>query len=101
MKLEKSQRFGGSISSYVGDGNVNRAVAHGLGRTPKAVLINIVAAGGQAGWIISSGFVFFINGGNEHAVTAMDSTNFYVGNAASMTESMNANGFTYRYSVIG
>jgi hypothetical protein len=71
----------GSNGSYTGNNTVNKAVAHGLGRVPKAVTINRKDANGTAwGRIIESGFIIGLDtvGAERNAVTAWDATNFYV-----------------------
>jgi len=72
-----------NTGTYTGDGTANRAIAHGLGKTPKLVIswnntnINFIMILGSDPdnecYIVggSSGFV-------QTVVTAMNSTNFYV-----------------------
>ena len=80
--------------TYVGDSSVNRAIPHGLGGTPSVVIIKMRAV--DHVYIIME-YAALINdfGGSvqvSHAVTAMDATNFYVGNAAGYVESGNLTG---------
>lgn len=88
-----------TTGTYAGDDSANKAIAHGLGRTPKFVYIQIDTASnpffiaGDAAGILQVGTSF-------HAVTAPGSTNFYVGNAASYPQSANAVGNTYRWVAI-
>ncbi len=89
--------------SYAGNSSVNKVVAHGLGISPSIVLI----------WDDTGGNTFYrILGGvakvlyataaefGGHAVTAPDSTNFYVGNATSYTQSANLTGRTYYWVAV-
>lgn len=88
--------------TYTGDDSVNRAIPHGLTVTPKIVLIhcNAVAqfriAIGEAKVLHASAASF-----DESAVTAMDSTNFYVGKATSYPKSANENTRDYYWVAIG
>jgi len=69
-----------TTGTYTGDETVNRAIPHGLGVTPKLVLIlptsNALYVIMQMAWIIAVRQSVL-------AVTTPDATNFYVGNAAS------------------
>ena len=79
-----------AIGSYSGNDTVNRAIAHGLGVTPKLVVI-IDANGFEC--IINGGLAKIQGGRNDSsnclAVTIPDATNFYVGNATSYAFSAN------------
>jgi len=82
--------------TYAGDDSVNKAIAHGLGKTPKLVIIRQVFVGSTTRGaftfiIVQAAKVFCQAGGanSELAVTTPDSTNFYVGNATSYDNSAN------------
>ncbi len=106
-KLDGSHLAGisgtGSLGQYVGDGTANRIRPHGLGVIPKFLLITA----------INTGHFFRINGfdayiyyqhqasGGKLAVTAVTTTNFYIGNAASYPFSANENAITYYWVAIG
>jgi len=79
--------------NYTGDGTQNRAIPHGLGASPKFVYI-----------IDNTNNLMFFNlsstemlrpDANEYTVTAWDSTNFYVGQAAGAQG--NTNAVVYRW----
>lgn len=96
MKLESYSKPS-NYGSYSGNDSANRAIAHGLGRVPS--IVNILVAGGSQLYLISGALaqVTCINAGTNLAVTAMDATYFYVGNAASYLNSANAIGGTYHW----
>lgn len=91
-----------SSDTYAGNSTANRAIPHGLGRIPDAVLI-----------INTSGVFFTIidgrntvsythgTGNGQYTVTAPDSTNFYVGNSSEYSLSANGTGGTYFWVAIG
>ena len=90
--------------SYTGNDAADRAIAHGLGVTPKIVFI--VLYNGSAQWNIVTGLASFINywaaaGFGQHAVTTPTSTNFYVGNAGSYLYSANYNTYLHYWVAIG
>lgn len=79
--------------TYAGDATDNKAIAHGLGRPPKYVVItnttntnvthiNYLGRGG-------------VQGVSFHDLTAPTVTNFYVGLAASYTATANLNLVNY------
>jgi len=77
---------------YTGNSSVNRAIPHGLSKTPKAVFIVNQNDGAPMFWLIRAfAGIFYVAAAaaGKHAVTAADATNFYVGNAASYTNSGN------------
>lgn len=86
---------------YSGNNTVNRAIAHGLGVTPKAVFIS---RGG--GWfyrlIPGTGVLDMLSSTTSQnlAITTMDSTNFYVGNASGYSYTANDTGATLRWVAI-
>ena len=88
--------------SYTGDSSANKAIAHGLGASPKIVFI--VRETGSSGIgeytyrIISTLARIYcgLGGANTSlSVTVMNATNFYVGHAASYINSANGDGETY------
>ncbi len=90
--------------NYTGDGTVNKAIAHGLGVAPKIVFIAQNVANYwhyriMTGW----NYVQAVYSGGDSilAVTAMDATNFYVGNATQYEKSANYNGSTYYWVALG
>ena len=87
----------GSTGTYTGDDTVNRAIAHGLGATPKMVVI-IDSTGAILVHIFGAAAVLNYQHGSAGtglAVTIPDSTNFYVGNATAYPGSGNGVGYTY------
>jgi hypothetical protein len=96
-----------STNSYQGDGSANRAIAHGLGSTPKMVLIYDNTTPMQF-------YIFYSNNGTiafwdllgatksgTFSVSNMDSTNFYVGNVLSYPHSANQASTMYYWVAIG
>lgn len=77
--------------AYVGDSSANKAIAHGLGRVPKCVLIMQRATATNFLLMQGSDTVVWISGAIAHGVTAKDAINFYVGNAAAYDQSANLN----------
>lgn len=89
-------------SNFAGNSSANRAIPHGLGRAPNLVIltrrtdandgtqVNIIHAG-------ESGYIRNITSGTNNvlAVTAVDATNFYVGNATDYSDTGNLTGQTY------
>lgn len=84
-----------ATNSYAGNSTVNRAIPHGLGRTPNFVYI--VRQGLTGAFTIFGTDIHSENGSaaNVASVTAMDATNFYVGNAATYEDSANITGKSY------
>jgi len=82
--------------SYVGNDTANRALPHGLGRAPRALLI----VAGSISYLELPGNAYIVGQGTTRAVTAMNETNFYVGNAGSYVQSCNAVGVTYYWAAI-
>lgn len=91
--------------SYSGNDTANRAIAHGLGATPKLVII--ITPESAFYWyrlVAGSDYVYcagITSGGYMHAVTAMNGTNFYVGNATSYLQSANGSGYNFYWVAIG
>jgi len=87
---------------YTGDDTVNRAIPHTLGQTPKLILI---------AWAVGT-MIYRIHVGLNSviymsptlsgvlAVTAPNSTNFYVGNATNYNNSANMATRPYRWFAI-
>lgn len=99
-----------SGGSYTGNDTQNQARPHGLGAIPK--LVKITYGGGT--FILmadifedSPTLISCIQGSNTSfaakvtTVTAMDSTNFYVGGATGSPYEMNNSGYTYDWIAIG
>lgn len=87
--------------SYSGDETANRAIGHGLGVTPKIILMT-----DTSGWFFiftNYGYIHYIDLGHTESydVTDPDATNFYVGNAAHWAYSGNGSGSTYYWVAIG
>ena len=85
---------------YSGDNTVNRAIPHGYGGEPHLILIY-----GDNGVVllINTSYNGVIRVDNDSAiksVTAVDSTNFYVGNSSSYPLSANASGVTYTWVIL-
>jgi len=93
--LDNSSIVASNSDSYVGDGNVDMAIAHGLGRIPNGILIFVAAGNATFGIISSNAGIHHFEGGAYWAVTTPDDTNFYVGNVGSMGGSANNLGTTY------
>jgi hypothetical protein len=90
--------------TYTGNASANRAVAHGLGRTPKMVIIARSTTYATIRHLIVPGQIGFAGGvTNEpvYAVTTWDSTSFYVGNASNYDLSSNDNGTGYNWVAYG
>lgn len=87
--------------SYSGNNTANRAVAHGLGVTPK--LIYFSTATGLVLWQGISGNMEDTDASAtaNYAVTGWDASNFYVGNAGGYARSANASGTTYYWIAFG
>jgi len=82
--------------TYTGDSTANRAIPHGLGRIPKAVIIN---NNSSAFYNKISGYDGIqMVGSGVKTLTADTGTNFYVGNATGYVESANDNGVTYYWA---
>lgn len=83
--------------SYAGNDTVNRAIPHGLGVTPKLVIITHFES--QQWFRLHQGLADILemdpSAFAKYAVTVMNSTNFYVGNAANYDDSANAAGEEY------
>ena len=93
--------------SYTGDDSVNRALPHGLGTTPKIVAIygGMYSASNNFFYAIhpSYNYILYVSGATQgrYAVTALDGTNFYVGNASNYGQSANADTLLYYWVAFG
>lgn len=95
MPINNPPQSGAVIATgnYDGDNSANRAVAHGLIKTPKFVTIR--SSDGMSAVILYHGGDSVLTCFDptpviiSYTMTAMDATNFYVGNAANYTRSMN------------
>ena len=81
--------------SYTGNSAANRAIAHGLTSTAKVVFIVRGGAVGLFRVVVDHLYYEVQANGFVYAVTAMDATNFYVGNATSYAESANYDTYVY------
>lgn len=90
-----------SSGSYTGDSSVNRAIPHGLGRAPKLVFIHCTSNPNAFSLINGDPEIILLSSGTSLAVTVMNSTNFYVGNATNYTSSANMTAYTYKFIAIG
>jgi hypothetical protein len=89
--------------SYYGNSTPNRAIPHGLGKTPKMVRIFKNDMGGGEGTIFEDiGIIrsMYDASTNTYTVTKMDDTNFYVGNSSSYPGSYNNTETTYVWLAI-
>lgn len=88
--------------SYTGNDTANRAIPHGLTSVPSLVLIH--RTGTPDCFTIMDTYALMyhhsapFNTANSHAVTAMDTTNFYVGNGANYSQSANAAATAYNWT---
>lgn len=88
--------------SYTGDSSVNRGIPHGLGVAPYLVII----------WHDDLSYLHYVynttvssitagtGGVQTNAVTAADTTNFYVGNANSYGQSANYSGHELKWMAL-
>lgn len=91
---------------YTGTGAPNLGVPHSLGRTPYLVLINAAASGYYTANIFGAAptQLFYQSAGafgSGGTVTAMDDTNFYVGQSGRYAASMNLSGQIYYWGAVG
>lgn len=88
--------------SYTGNGAADRAIPHGMSTTPKIVLITTYEATAYFHRIHSGTNYIYCDKGHELlAVSAIDSTNFHVGNAGDIIASANENTKSYIWIAIG
>ncbi len=87
--------------TYTGDDSVNKAIPHGLAVAPQLILIisnqgyHFWLSLGDAGWISGN-----FSGQPRLAVTAIDATNFYVGNATSYPGSANQTAAAHYWTAV-
>ena len=85
-------------TTFVGNGAVNRAVAHGMSVEPSIILI-VNSTDNYKHFIFNGSanihYIGAASASNRYSVTAIDSTSFYVGNATTYTGSANESGTTY------
>ncbi|MBA7563069.1 hypothetical protein ES708_04722 [subsurface metagenome] len=91
-----------ATGGYAGDESANKAIAHGLGVTPKLVIIIGVTSGDTAIAVINNQATDLISswlqqGVDFFPVAAMNSTNFYVGSGIDYRWSMNGVGKDYKW----
>lgn len=104
LQVDSTEALGikwGSISgskittgTYTGDSTVNRAIPHGLGETPKLVLIQQYKSGNLYNTYVQIPDVnrFKAIGGSDSGyITQMDDTNIYVGDATYYTPNASTN----------
>ena len=87
--------------TYTGDNGTNRAIAHGLGRAPKGVMIYKQADGAIAILTHDCGYLAYQSAGSQALVDVTDATStyFYVGNGAVST-GMNTNGDVFKWMAV-
>lgn len=93
--------FNGEDGNYTGDYTVNRAIPHGLGRTPKIVYVRAGIHGGRIYNHDSHGVLYTPNGGVFFSLTLMDNVNFYVGDPSHSIEAGNGGGSPYYWIALG
>lgn len=89
---------------YTGDGGVNKAIAHGMSKIP--TIIFITSNVGSLGWIFTARaetncLYPAATSSTILAVTVPDTTNFYVGNATSLLNSLNNIDSLYKWVALG
>jgi hypothetical protein len=93
--------------SYTGNSSANRAIPHGLGYAPKWVYI-YEDRGSEVAYvgILHTGYSKYLalsptpGIALTAAVTAADTTNFYVGNAGDYVGTMNYNAYVYYWVAV-
>lgn len=97
-----------TTGTYTGNNAANRAIPHGLTGIPKLVIIMQDPggdAGGETGYQLYPAYarIFYRAGGanSSLAVTAMDATSFYVGNATTYAQSANNNPVVFTWYAYG
>ena len=98
-----AERFGSG--TYTGNDSANRAIPHGLGVTPKLVIILNTTAGTYHYFRIDAAvsYLYYALAGtfSRWSTTNPTITNFYVGNAGNYPQSANSNTVTYAWVAIG
>ena len=89
--------------NYTGDDAVDRAIAHGLGRVPKHVILRGDGAPGNFDVVLIEGRATAVGTSGAYTVAAADATNFYVGVGSGTTQDETGNGdtVTYYWKAIG
>ena len=108
--LNNPTSFGAIINngSYVGDNGAHKAIAHGLGKKPKLVIITIAPVASTEGDSVflippqPTNRMFALIGGVNSITgpTEPDSTNFYVGDGVNHALSANLLDKTYNWVAI-
>ena len=95
MTYIKNSSKENTTGNIAGNNTTNRAIPHGLGVTPKFMFMWRNEA--DVRYILKNDQFCFLNEGVSSAlsVTAMDDTNFYVGNPSNYSWTGNATGSTY------
>lgn len=90
--------------TYTGDSSNNRAIPHGMGKTPKLVFIIVNQTPYYYWWVLIgdvAGIFYNYDGADGiYGVTALDATNFHVGNSSEYNISGNYTGYTYYWVAI-
>lgn len=96
-----------SSGNYTGDATANRAIAHGLGVAPRLVfIVNLTTVGTWFRIITGLARITGADGstanatGPIYAVTAMDATNFYVGDGVNHQWTANFVAYSYYWVAI-
>lgn len=91
-----------ATGTYTGTDAANAAKAHGLGSKPTLVIIydddglyHATISGNK-----DTKLTYFGTATGVYTVTAMDATNFYVGNAADYQKSCNSSARSYTFTAI-
>lgn len=84
--------------TYTGNDAANRAIPHGLGSIPYLVVIQHNDAAYMGVLHYTDGYIHSPDAAGHYTVTAMDITNFYVGNATDYGKSMNGNTNSYTWT---
>lgn len=82
-----------ATGSYTGNGSTGRAIAHGLGVTPKFITVQTLAVENSVSWISGMGAQWNILDGTSPAnsfTIAPDADNFYVGDGVSQVANINS-----------
>lgn len=92
-----------ATGTYTGDSTADRAITHGMGVTPDIVITLLYTSGvthGMCYQFAGTAQLFYLNATTNHAISAVDGTDFHVGNAASYYTSHNYTGYLYRWIAI-
>ena len=104
VPTEADEAAGGAIvtsGQYTGNNTVNRTIPHGLGTTPKIVLLARNNLGRTYRIMGAVAQIQYESSNLIYAVTIPDGTNFYVGNATNYGNSANASSLVYDWVAIG